>query len=271
MKVVSSECIILRHQDFKERDRLVTFLARDKGRMTGIARGARKITARGIGSYEPFSRGTIFYVEKASSELVAIRKCDPQPPHLFLERDERKFLFAGYMVELIMLSRIPESEAEGFFLLLAEGLEKLHAEDGPRGLPLLRLEFELDFLARLGVQPEWSRCGACERPLFGRENGRASPLLMAPHQFDVAIGGLRCPDCRLAGRGLEEISPGTLAFLGAWRASPDAGGGVRPTRNALLELEAAVSRHLVHHLEREPRSMELLPTLDGLLRAPPAG
>lgn len=268
MKVVSSECIILRQQDFKERDRLVTFLARDKGRMTGIARGARKITGRGIGSYELFSRGIIFYVEKAGSELVAIRKCDSLPPFLFLEKDYRKFLFAGYMAELITLSRISEPEAEAFFLLLAEGLQKLHDQNGMWGLPLLRLEFELDFLTLLGVQPEWNRCAKCERPLFSREKGRASPLLKAPHQFDISAGGLRCPDCRGSGWNLEEISPGTLAFLGAWRGS-SSGSKVQPTRNALLELEAAVSRHLCHQLEREPRSMALLPPLEKLLQTPP--
>jgi DNA repair protein RecO (recombination protein O) len=265
MKVVSSECVILKHQDYRERDRLVTFLTRDKGRLTGVARGARRITGRGVGSYEPFNRGIIFYVESAGSELVSIRKCDPMPPFLYLDNDYRKFLFAGYMAELIMLCRIPEPEAERFFLLLADGLERLHREESARELPLLRLGFELDFLTRLGVQPEWSRCCVCERPLLEKRRGAPRPLLEGKHHFDVAAGGLRCPDCRGAGGALLEISPGSLAFLAAWRGV-GGGGTVRPTRNALRELEAAVSRHLVHQLEREPRSLALLPPLDTLLR-----
>lgn len=279
MKVVSSECIILKHQDFKERDRLVTFLARDKGRMAGIARGARKLTARGVGTFEPFSRGTIFYVEKPGAELVQIRKCDPVPPHLFLQADYDKILYAGYMAELVSLCRISQAEAEQFFLLLAGGLERLYEEKSPPALSLLRLEFELEFLACLGVQPNWSRCGVCERPLFDGGKGRAigpRPLLSGVHQFDVSLGGMRCPDCRTGGWGMEDIAAGSLAFLAAWRHGGTAGaagtaGIVKPTRAALVELERAVTRHLVYQLEREPRSLALLPTVDTLSRRPPSG
>ncbi len=77
---------------------------------------------------------------------------------------------------------------------------------------------------------------------------------------------MRCPDCRGAGGNLLELSAGSLSFLAAWRLGGSA--GVRPTRNALRELEAAVTRHLIHQLEREPRSLALLPTLDSLLQRP---
>ena len=270
MKVVSSECIILKIQDFRERDRLVTFLARDKGLMTGIARGSRKLNARGLGNYEPFSWGTIFYVEKAGAELVSIRKCDPKPPYLLLEANYDKFLYAGYMAELVSLCRISQPEAERFFLLLAAGLDGLMGESTAQSLSLLRLEFELEFLTVLGVQPNWSRCGVCERPLYEMRGGGLRPLLTGTHQFDVSLGGMRCPDCRGAGWKGEDISAGSLAFLGAWREGR-AAERVKPTRNALMELERAVTRHLVHQLEKEPRSLALLPLAEATPHGPPAG
>ena len=261
MKVVSSECIILKTQDFKERDRLVTFLARDKGRMAGIARGSRKLNARGLGSYELFSRGTIFYVEKHGAELVSIRKCDPMPPYLLLETAYDKFLYASYMAELVSLCRISQAEAERFFLLLASGLANLMGNPTAQTLALLRLEFELEYLTLLGVQPEWGRCGLCERPLFEVKGGTPRPLLSGMHQFDVNLGGMRCPDCQGSGWNVEDVAAGSLAFLGAWREGT-APERVKPTRNALAELERAVTRHLVHQLEREPRSLALLPAAD---------
>ncbi len=258
MKVVSSECIILKHQDFRERDRLVTFLARDKGRMTGVARGSRKLTARGLSTFEPFTRGTIFYVEKAGSELVSIRKCDPVPPYLHLNADYDKLIYAGYMAELASLCPIHGPEAERFFDLLACGLKDLHAETASAALPLLRLAYELDFLTCLGVQPEWRRCCACERPLFGGGQGRPRTLFSGVHQFDTSRGGMRCPDCRVTGQAVSDVAAGSLAFLGAWRGGAEA-RNLRPTRKALEELEAALTRHLIHHLEREPRSLAFLP------------
>jgi hypothetical protein len=217
-------------------------------------------------------------VEKPGSELVNIRKCDPVPPHFFLQADYDKILYAGYMAELVSLCRISQAEAEQFFLLLAGGLERLYEEKSPPALSLLRLEFELEFLACLGVQPNWSRCGVCERPLFDVGKGRAigpRPLLRGVHQFDVSLGGMRCPDCRTGGWGMEDIAAGSLAFLAAWRHGGAGGAGtagiVKPTRAALVELERAVTRHLVYQLEREPRSLALLPTVDTLSRRPPSG
>nr|NIP71644.1 DNA repair protein RecO [Gammaproteobacteria bacterium]NIR97788.1 DNA repair protein RecO [Gammaproteobacteria bacterium]NIT63840.1 DNA repair protein RecO [Gammaproteobacteria bacterium]NIV20810.1 DNA repair protein RecO [Gammaproteobacteria bacterium]NIY32420.1 DNA repair protein RecO [Gammaproteobacteria bacterium] len=100
MPLVSSECIILRNQDYLERDRLVTFLTRDAGRVRGIVKGSRKLTSRGVGSFEVFSRGVMHWVDKGREGLVTIRKCDPLPPYLYLHGGYHAFLYAGYFAEL---------------------------------------------------------------------------------------------------------------------------------------------------------------------------
>jgi len=260
MNVVSSECIILKRADFGERDRLVTFLARDKGRMSGIAKGARTITRRGVGSYEPFNRGHIFYVEKPSSDLVAIRKVDLVPPYLYLHNDYTRYLYASYFTELMLLVPIPPPEADAFFTLLAEGLQRVYEADDAT-LPVERLGYELRFLHALGLQPTWHTCGVCARPVYRRTAGGLKPVAAGPYQLDAALGAVRCPDC--AGQApLPTLSPGTLAFLAAWWLHPG-GARVLPTRQALGELEAALTQHLVHHLEREPCSLALLPDPTG--------
>ena len=78
--LVSSDCVILKRQDLAESDVLVTFLTRDKGRMKGVVKGSKKITGRGVGSFEPMTLGVMYYTEKNGSDLVSIRKCDPRPP-----------------------------------------------------------------------------------------------------------------------------------------------------------------------------------------------
>jgi len=265
MQLVSSECIVLRNQDYLERDRLVTFLTPDAGRLRGIVKGSRKLTSRGVGNFEPFSRGVMYYVERPQGGLVTIRKCDPLPPYLYLEGDYHKFLFAGYFAELMDVIPIDPAGSEPYFALLAESLEAL-CEPGPdRRLPLLRLRYELHFLELLGYQPEWSRCCVCGAALFREEDGRAVPVQEAPHAFEVG-SGVRCPGCAADGPHPLTLAAASLAFLENWRRGLD---GVRPTRQALEELEATVERHLLHYLHRKPRSLALLPDLDAL--EPPAG
>jgi DNA repair protein RecO (recombination protein O) len=255
MKPVSSESIILSQRPYKERDRLVSFLARDRGRLSGIARGAQKLTGRGVGSYEPCTRGVIHYVESRGSELVSIRKCDPQPPHLFLEADDTKYLYAAYFAEWLTLCPIPAAEAERFFLLLAGGIEAVCAAAGARALAAARLAYELELLACLGLSPDWGRCSACGRALLHEEPGPPRPLFAQPLALDVREGGLRCPACKGAGPA---FSPGTLAFVSAW-GDPVRRQGLRPTQGALAELARGLAAHLAYHVERQPRSLALLP------------
>ena len=269
MQLVSSECIILRNQDYLERDRLVTFLTPDAGRLRGIVKGSRTLTSRGVGDFEPFARGVMYYSDKGHGGLVNIRKCDPQPPYLYLQRDYHKFLYAGYFAELMDLIPMEPGGSAPYFELLAESLAAL-CEPGPaRRLALLRLRFELHFLALLGYLPDFGRCCACGKPLLREQEGSVVPAFAEPLQFDVREGGLRCPDCASGDSRRLLLAPESLAFLENWRRA--AGGtAVRPTLRILEELEQAVVRHLIYHLEREPRSLALLPPLEALEPAPPA-
>ena len=312
MELVSSECIILRNQDFGERDRLVTFLTAESGRVRGIVKGSRKLTSRGVGSFEPFGRGLMHYVPKASGGLVTIRKCDPLPPYLYLSGDYDAYLYAGYLSELVELCPIESAEAAPLFDLLTETLNVLCEAGSPRRLPLLRLRFELRFLELLGVQPHWRQCCRCGRALLaggmygeqagggqegggedglggdgagevvgGGEDAKGDPLAPltpqtpqtpqtpiairaaseALHGFDPRDGGVVCPTCLESRRTRLFLPPRSLVFLEQWRGGAP---GARPSRDTLAALEAAVTEHLLHHLERRPKSLALLPGLDAL-------
>lgn len=267
MDLVSSECVILKRQDLAESDVLVTFLTRDRGRVKGVVKGSKKITGRGIGSFEPMTLGVMHYTEKNGSDLVSIRKCDPRPPYLFLQKDYRKLILAGYLADLMQITTIPANEAERFHGILSEALTRLCSDLSGRDLALLRQGFELDFLQALGLQFHWHACVACGARIFQRTDGRLRLIRPETHQADFSAGGIRCPDCRITASHVSDLSPGTLAFLASWRGDGE-GAMVQPTRLALRELEAVLTRHLVHRIERRPRSLALLPPVEEWLGTP---
>lgn len=255
MNWLQSECVILKEKPFKEKDRLVTFLAKDKGRLTGIAKSAKVLTGRGVGAFEPFTRGTIHYLEKSGSDLVTIRKCDPTPPFLMLHHNYEQFLFASYFTELVVLCPISPADAPVFYDLLTHGLDRLAA--GDEDFRVVRLRFEMDFLTCLGVQPRWGRCAQCGKTLYQKSGGGYRLLQGAPHKFDLKRGVL-CPACPGHGSGVFVVSPQVMEFVGVW-LDPHQTDSVPPMAGVLAQLEAVVSAQVMAHLERVPRSMALLP------------
>jgi len=290
VNILRSEAIVLRRRDFKERDLLVTLLTRDRGRLDGVAKGARALTGRGAASFQALTHGMVFFGEKPAGGLVSIRKLDPLPPHFTLQPDYDGFLLASYFSEWLMLCEVSPADAERWFLLLLGGLEQCleavtqpdsanpgaHAQHNPEKpqdadpeigtkahrLALARLEFELNLLDCLGVQPKWSRCVGCGRVLFSGGPGRWAPAEPGPFQLD-APSGVRCPTCALPphGRGSRHAFPLTAAELGLIGAlrDPDRMEPPPPAPGALAGLERAVTGFLEFHAGRLPRSLALLP------------
>jgi DNA repair protein RecO (recombination protein O) len=54
MKTYTSHAIIMRTKEFGETDLLVTFFTQDKGRLKGIAKGARKSRKRFVNCLDVF-------------------------------------------------------------------------------------------------------------------------------------------------------------------------------------------------------------------------
>lgn len=256
-EIGSQESIILKQQDFREGDLLVTFLTPEKGRLKGIARGAKKLTGRGVGRYEPMTRGTMYFSEKSTSDLVSIRKCDPLPPYLFLQEHYEKFLLAGYFAELMVIVPISQEDAALHYALLLDHLNQFCGGEDPRHLIRQQLVFEWDFLGLLGLQPLLNPCVVCQRavlrPLLGREDGAGK----AAYQLDLERAGFRCPDCLGRGPQFRELSGSALNFLKDFTVAPTR-SEAKTTRKVYRECLGAITPFLVRQLGREPRSLSLL-------------
>ncbi|MDH5751848.1 MAG: DNA repair protein RecO [Deltaproteobacteria bacterium] len=270
MQIVSTESIVVKTQDLGEGDRLVTFLTRDMGRVKGVVKGSRKLTSRGVGNFEPFSRGVMFFSRRTGSDLVSIRKMDPLPPYLYLQASYNKIVYAGYLAELAGVSPWADEESGRFFDLLLEALDAICAAPRERHLPLIRMRFEIRLLELLGLQPDWNTCQECERELPAVGEGKPGATASGEYVLDVSRGGMLCPDCHAgprkttAGQVIRAALPGqALAFLAGWRQGGSM-ADLKPSQPTLEALQEAVTAHVIHHLERTPRALALLPALEEL-------
>lgn len=150
----SDLAIVLRSKPFKERDRLVTLLTENHGRLSGIAKGAIHSRRFG-GSLDLFMCSDIEFVEKPEQDLVSIRGATNRRDFAYLREDLEKISAAGYFVDLVLRLTEEKLPIRPVFLLLAHYLYLL--ESTPMTMNIVR-SFEIKLLDRLGITPTLDKC-----------------------------------------------------------------------------------------------------------------
>jgi DNA repair protein RecO (recombination protein O) len=201
MALTTAEAILLDVRDLGERDRLATFLTRERGKLAGAARGARTKHSRFAGLLQPLAKVRMTWFEKEGRELVRIGDVELVRPAAKLQEDLEGNLLSSYLADHV-LSFTQENEPGDLpYRLLDSVLEALLA-----GVDrdLAARYFEAWVLRLAGVYPAPWECPLCGRPL---EGGAVVP---------DGAEGLVCYDCAgqepAAVRGTA-VGPGGLELL----------------------------------------------------------
>ncbi|MCP4905519.1 MAG: DNA repair protein RecO [bacterium] len=269
MPALRCEALLLRSVDFGESDRIVHLLTADGGRLTAIAKAARRSHRRFPGTLDLFNHLAIDGRVKPRATMAFLERAKLVHPFLGLRTDPARYALASFLTE--MLDRLsPEGivgpEAERIFEFAIESLRLL---ERTRPTPSLRLLLELRGLDALGLRPEFGRCVRC-----GRVAGEGIARDHRVH-FHVADGGIVCTACGVRLEGLIPIEIGTLRSLKAGLASPaDRLDRIALGARMLAQAARVVFRFQRYHVGVELRSErfldEMLPVVGHESTAPPA-
>jgi DNA repair protein RecO (recombination protein O) len=207
MSVIGGEALLLRSVDYGESDRIVHFLMRNRGRLTAIAKGARRSRRRFPGTLDVFNRLQVEGRLKPRASMAFLERARLIDPFLGLRRDPARYALASFLTE--MLDRLsPEgitgAEAERLYDFAVESLTLL---ESVRPDPTLRVLLELRALDALGLRPELGRCVRCGRVPGAEVDAEHSV------SFFVPDGGIVCTACGLNLDGLVPMELGTLRAL----------------------------------------------------------
>lgn len=176
--------IVLRSWPFGESDKIVSFLTAEFGKVTGIAKGAKRSRRRFVNSLELFSLVQLRFQERPYSSLAFIHSCDLVRPHKNLTTSLEKIAYASYLVELAEVLAGEREENRPLFEHLREGLVWME-EKGPSHSFLAF--FELKLLRLAGYQPGLDSCRRCGRART--KDGRVA------WRFSARDGGILCAAC----------------------------------------------------------------------------
>ncbi|MBV9850693.1 MAG: DNA repair protein RecO [Armatimonadetes bacterium] len=257
MPAYTTDAFVLRRLHYGETDNILTLYARDRGRFSAIAKGARKAISRLSGATEVLTLTRFGLASGRSLEIVTQVEVQDSFPNL--RHDLLRLAHGLYLADLVDHSTEEHAPNPLLFDLLHAGLTLLQSVTPPE---LVARWFEVQLLRDLGYAPNLYECAVCHAPVpgpFGPDERFA---------LSAALGGALCPrHARPASHDDHSgLSYEALALLQTLDA-PEQGTGetlehlALPNAKGLGEARLALRRSLRFRLERDLKSLEFLDSL----------
>jgi len=251
MSTQKTDALVIRLADFSESSRVVTFWTRDFGKISALAKGAKRLKGPFEGALDLLSECRLVFIKKDSSgldlatETQLIRRFQPHGKNL-------SSLYGGYYVaELLEGLTLEDDPHPPLYDAAVHALERLSREDDHR-LPIL--QFELVLLREIGHLPSFETCEVCGRPV---ESGESA-------QYWVSQGGLICGECGRPEFEHTSIHPGTILLLRQLLSQDDTEPAPAESLPTPLppqqskELRRILTAAIAHVLERRPKMLGYL-------------
>jgi len=193
MSTKKMHAVVLRVADFGESDKIVTFYSLESGKVTGIAKGAKKSRKRFSNRLELFSELDVLYDDRNCSGLVRIVEADLLAPFVSLRENYDRYVAAVLACELVYYWSKDFDVDRNIFHLLLWALQGLDRSMPPR---VAHIFYQMKLYAVLGYKPNLSACVKC-----GVSDASGKPYL-----FHQARHGLLCRNCGPSSPGRDSVS-----------------------------------------------------------------
>lgn len=242
--------IVLRSWPYGESDKIVSFFTEVCGKVTGIAKGAKRSRRRFVNTLEPFSLVDLRFQERPHSALMFVLACELIRPFKSLTASLENIAHASYLVEVSDRLTREHEENRQLFEHLREGLIFIE-EKGTS--PTFLVFFELKLLQLAGYRPRLQRCRRCE------ESWRRD--LQAQWCFSPRDGGILCESCSPFRKDTISLSAEALHALATLQ---DTNGALSCppsfSPSALREGHSVLTRFIQFQIEKELKSASFLET-----------
>ncbi len=198
---IESPAVVLDCRDHGESDKIVTLFCRQLGRITGIAKGAKRSKKRFVNKLEIFSSLNIFHTLPLDGRLAFIAEAELLDGFINIRTDISCYTTASIIREFFLLATKEMEGDEKLYPLLLWALHSLNAQQPPS--PVL-IFFLIRFFSIIGYRPNLSNCAECGQQLSNSYN----------YSFHTQSGGIHCNRCDQGQRNSRiPLSCGTLKSL----------------------------------------------------------
>jgi DNA repair protein RecO (recombination protein O) len=248
MSDFSTRAIILRRIDHGDYDLIVTLMTKEYGKLSLIAKNAKKSIKRFSGVLELFSALDITG-KKGRGKLPVLTEASLVQPYTGIRCDILKTAYASYFAEVVNIW-VEEGKPQERLYFLLEYVFHLLDQNTLSGEEL-SIIFQMRFLALSGLTPNLVECSKCRTALEQFDGNRI--------YTDFSKGGIQCQKCIPSTREQGLLSAGTVKQL-LWVNNDDLKKveRIRFTPRAIMEGLDFLEKFVQFQMGKEPRSLKFL-------------
>ena len=239
MSAEKTTAIVLRVVEFSESSCIVTLMTREFGKITALAKGARRRKSPFEGALDLLSFSRIVFLHKKSDSLDLLTEAKLERRFKSAATDLSR-LYAGYYVIELLNAMTDEGDPHMDLFDLANDV--LLAIDQGNDLRLQICRIEIGALKLLGHQPMLDRCVGC---------GKEKTITTKRVNFGLLAGGVYCSNCRKGKTNVVSLTDQT------WRSlveiSKMEAGDDSSSDHQFGEMRKFLNQYISNHLGYRPR------------------
>lgn len=249
MSSFSTPAIVLRRIDYGEYDVILTLFTLKNGKISVIAKSAKKSKKRFAGILELFSILDVVCSVGRRKGLPVLQEATLKYPFFDIRSSTIKTAYASYWAELInewMESGQKQIELYQLFQYVLRELDACRVSEAA-----LSILFQVKFMTLSGLSPNLRQCCVCGIEIENIKETRV--------KFDFAKGGILCNGCTSKTLQKTFLSKGIIKQL-LWIEKGDLvkAERVRFTLDALREGLEFLETFVPYHVGKEPRSLKFI-------------
>ncbi|MGD2151009.1 MAG: DNA repair protein RecO, partial [Desulfobacterales bacterium] len=180
MSSFSTPAIMLRRIDFGDYDLIITFFTLNKGKISVIAKSAKKSTKRFAGILELFSVLDVVYSIGRGKGLPILQEATLKHAFSNIRSKIIKTAYASYWAELINQWMEEGQKQVRLFQLFRHVLSELDLDHTSE--EALSILFQIRFMTIAGLGPNLKQCSICQAEIEKMKEYRI--------KFDLSKGGI---------------------------------------------------------------------------------
>lgn len=180
-----TEALLLRRVEYGESDLVLTLLTRSLGKVSALARGARKSSKRFGGALEPMHTLRLELDERPGAELFTLTAAQLERPRPGILRSLPALEAAGKALSWVRSASPPRTPEEQAYVVLEGLLDRLADAREPAAATTALAAAGLALLTTFGWGIDFERCVRCGRQATPRQSA----------SVDATRGGLVCRSC----------------------------------------------------------------------------